>query len=150
MKKQTAVSSVFLIFVLKVVSPSATKAQSLDGLEWNKTSGLGYWNFRRGYDRGVERLRLATGLKFKLANGKELPPRASDRLFLRNRMLSFARPAKNGDITDEMTLFYKDYRNARVCWWDALEIAELTLKGAPPPENDLAAVRREDAKDGCQ
>jgi hypothetical protein len=149
-KKRTVVSSVFLVFVLQMFSPITAKAQSLDGAEWNKTSGLGYWTFRRGYDRGVARLHLATSLKFKSANGKELQARASDRLFLRNRVLSFARPVKNGEITDEMTLFYKDFRNTPVCWWDAAEIAELTLKGAAPSENDLVALRSEDAKDGCQ
>ncbi len=151
MKTRAVMLSFFLVFVFQIFAAMTAKAQdSFDGNEWNKTSGLGYWTFIRGCKKGVERLRLATSMKSKSANGKEIQPSASDKLFLSNLGLPFARDVKNGEISDVITVFYKDFHNAPVCWWDAYEIAQLTLKGAGPSEGDLMAFRSEDAKKGCQ
>lgn len=61
-----------------------------------------------------------------------------------------SRQRSNGEIIDEMSLFYKDFRNTPVCWDHAEQVAELTLLAGPPSEADLDALRREDAKKGCQ
>lgn len=59
------------------------------------------------------------------------------------------RKRSNLEIADEVTLFYKDYRNISVCWGDAREIAGLTIEGDAPSEAEIDALRSEDAKEGC-
>jgi hypothetical protein len=54
----------------------------------------------------------------------------------------------NQEIIDEMNLFYKDFRNAPVCWVDAESIAELALTVGAPSKQELGAIRSEDAKNG--
>ena len=106
-----------------------------------------------GYDNGfTSGLRLATEVKSE--NNKEIPApqSATERLHLRNfQRYGAAHPRilSNQAIMDEMTTFYKDFRNTPVCWVDAEPIAELTLTVGAPTDAELDAIRAEDAKSGC-
>jgi hypothetical protein len=62
---------------------------------------------------------------------------------------------KNADLTlgqviDATTAFYNDYRNAPVCWKDALQFSVRALNGDPATETDLASARKRGAESGCK
>jgi hypothetical protein len=105
-----------------------------------------------GYDDGfTDAFELAASIKSE-NDTLPSPLTVAARLKLRNlRRLSVAKPQMltNNAITDEMTLFYKDYRNTPVCWSDAEVVAELALTVGAPSEVELDTLRAEDAKSGC-
>jgi hypothetical protein len=160
MKNGTVVLSVCLVFVLQMFSAMTAKAQSasgFDGPKWDKASSDVRLYFVLGYANGFEHgVNFAQSFK-SIVDGKEVskvpaPQDAREKLFLRY-MPKTTEPASLpptfDEAIDEMSLFYKDFRNAPVCWGDAFDIAELTLKGRAPSEDDLIPLRTEDAKEGC-
>jgi len=61
----------------------------------------------------------------------------------------------NPDVTIErvmgtMSSFYGDYRNAPVCWNQALQFAVWSLNGDSPTEQELRAARKRSAENGCK
>jgi hypothetical protein len=48
-----------------------------------------------------------------------------------------------------MDAFYNDYRNAPVCWDDALVFSVESLNDDAPTEQELDATRAANAKTGC-
>lgn len=55
-----------------------------------------------------------------------------------------------GQIEDAMSTFYNDYRNAPVCWRDALQFAVWSLNANPATEGDLDLARKRGAESHCQ
>lgn len=51
---------------------------------------------------------------------------------------------------DTMSVFYSDYRNAPVCWGNALRFSSASLAGRAPTEQELDAARKADAQSGCR
>ena len=146
-----------LVLFLATVLARGTKAQSdvyaLDGALWSKATSLMRVLWLVGYDDGfTSGLRLATSVKSESDKEIPAPQTATERLHLRNFQrygVMHPRILSNQAIMDEMTLFYKDFRNTPVCWVDAEPIAELALTVGAPSEDELAAIRAEDAKAGC-
>lgn len=61
----------------------------------------------------------------------------------------------NGDITfgrivDATNSFYSDYRNAPVCWNDALQFSVWSLNGDAATEQEVEAARKRGAGTGCK
>ncbi|HZP33462.1 MAG TPA: hypothetical protein VFB23_08885 [Candidatus Acidoferrales bacterium] len=74
---------------------------------------------------------------------------------LENRMSDVLGFGKNGEVTigttmDAMTTFYTDYRNAPVCWRDALRLSAWSLNADTPTDGDLALARKRGADKGCR
>jgi hypothetical protein len=157
MKTDKVLSRVFsvalLVLFLWAMLARGTTTQSdvyaLDGAMWNKATSLirVMWlgGYRDGFFSGVI---LATA--YKSDNGKE-GITVAEKLRLRNlqRYGNHPRILSNQAIMDEMTLFYKDFRNTPVCWLNAEPIAELALTIGAPTDAELDAIRAEDAKNGC-
>jgi hypothetical protein len=55
-----------------------------------------------------------------------------------------------GKITDEMSSFYGDYRNAPVCWNQALQFSVWALNGDTPTEEEMREARKHGAQGGCK
>lgn len=55
-----------------------------------------------------------------------------------------------GQIGQAMDAFYSDYRNAPVCWGDALKFSIMSLDGDAPSDQDLDIARKSDAQSGCK
>jgi hypothetical protein len=55
-----------------------------------------------------------------------------------------------GKIMDAMSSFYSDYRNAPVCWNQALQFAVWSLNGDSPSEQELSEARKRGAESGCK
>jgi hypothetical protein len=55
-----------------------------------------------------------------------------------------------GGIETAMDAFYDDYRNAPVCWKDALQFSIWSLNGDASTEKELDAARKHGADDGCK
>jgi hypothetical protein len=96
---------------------------------------------------------MAASLK-SLDNKDGASPRTARDLIILRNLLRYDRTnpriLSNQVILDEMTLFYKDFRNSPVCWATAEPIAELALTIGAPSETELIAIRSEDARDGCE
>jgi hypothetical protein len=158
MKKRTAALSVFLVFAFQMLSVVTADPQSTqdNGSSCNILSADARLWFVVGYENGLKD-GFEEGIQFTASksevDGKQAPPpqTAMYNLSLHNapRTAGSRHPSK-GEIIDEMTLFYKDFRNTPVCWGEAEQIAQLTLMGATPSDVDLDAIRSEDAKNGCQ
>jgi hypothetical protein len=157
MKKRTVLFSVILVLVLpmffameaKDQSAAAQSGPSLDGSKWNSANDIAYVFFSVGFQRGFEQgqgiMVRATATKSKL----DALLSARDKLYMRDTTKGQAGRMTPQQVFNETTLFYKDFRNTPVCWDDAMQIAMLTLTGAAPSDSELAAVRSEDAKEGC-
>jgi hypothetical protein len=52
-------------------------------------------------------------------------------------------------IENAMSSFYTDYRNAPVCWNEAVQFSVLSLNGEAATEQELAAARKSGAEAGC-
>lgn len=146
--------SLLAVAILTVSSAVAqSECYSLDGSWWVKASAAERTFWLVGYDDGfTDAFRLAASMKSENDN-LPTPWSVSGRLKLRNlRRYNAANPQMltNNAISDEMTLFYKDFRNTPVCWSDAEVVAELALTVGAPSEGDLDALRAEDAKAGCK
>jgi hypothetical protein len=89
---------------------------------------------------------------------KGVPPDASTKALVSpqiNRVADIAGLGKNrsitvGTIESAMTTFYSDYRNAPVCWKDALKFAVWSLNGDTPAGEELDAARKRGAESGCK
>jgi hypothetical protein len=144
-----------LLAVLLIASSAFAQTEyvSLDGSWWVKASEVERVLWLQGYDDGfTDALKLAASLKSESDKQFPAPKSVSERLHLRNlRRYAEANPQipSKRAINDEMTLFYKDFRNTPVCWSDAEPVAELALTVGAPSEADLDALRAEDAKSGC-
>jgi hypothetical protein len=144
------------ITALAILMASSAFAQteyvSFDGSWWVKVSAEYHTMWLVGYDDGLtDALRLAASLKSE-NDSLPTPLSVAERLKLRNlRRYHDVNPQilANQAIQDEMTLFYKDFRNTPVCWTDAEVVAELALTVGAPSEADLDALRAQDAKFGC-
>jgi hypothetical protein len=161
MKKRTAIFSAILACVLPMLFAMEAKEQSVaaqfappeDGSLWTMTDDISRVFFADGFERGfkdgittgqvVVTEHLPTVSKSKV----EAALSAREKLYLADT--TKGRPFTNGELFNETTLFYKDFRNTPVCWDDAMQIAKLTLEGAAPSDSELAAIRSEDAKKGC-
>jgi hypothetical protein len=55
-----------------------------------------------------------------------------------------------GKIMDAMSSFYGDYRNAPVCWNQALQLAVWSLNGETPTDQELREARKRGAEIGCK
>jgi hypothetical protein len=53
-------------------------------------------------------------------------------------------------IETTMTSFYADYRNAPVCWADALQFSVWSLTGNAATDRELDSARKIGAETGCK
>ena len=146
----------FLLAITILIATSATaqtEYYSYDGSLLVKASAMDRTFWLAGYDDGfTSALKLAASVKSETDEARPAPKNASERIHLRNLLrytVTNPRILSNQSILDEMTLFYKDFRNTPVFWADAEPVAELALTVGAPPEADLEALRAEDAKSGC-
>jgi len=61
---------------------------------------------------------------------------------------------KNKDITvqkieDAVNSFYGDYRNAPVCWGQAVQFSIWSLNGNAPTDQEVETARKHGADSGC-
>jgi len=146
-----------VVTALAILMASSAFAQteyvSLDGSWWVKASAAERTLWLVGYDDGfTNALKLAASVKSETNKERPAPQSASERIHLHNLLrYTAANPqiVSNQLLLDEITLFYKDFRNTPVCWSDAEPVAELALTVGAPSEIDLDALRAEDAKSGC-
>jgi hypothetical protein len=54
-----------------------------------------------------------------------------------------------GKIDNAVSSFYSDYRNAPVCWNQALQFSIWSLNGNAPTDQELDAARKSGAESGC-
>jgi hypothetical protein len=108
--------------------------------------------FLRGLADGSIRTRLAT----KAGNAATISPTQSKNgaaLLAEDAPLLSAFVSKsfglsNGEMVSEMDAFYRDFRNAPVCWDNALMFSIGSLEGRPPTEEQLSSARVAGAKSG--
>jgi hypothetical protein len=144
-------------FLAAILMASSAFAQtgyvSLDGLLWAKSEVADRTFWLVGYDDGfTNALKLAASMKSETDKERPAPKTSSERIHLRNIQryaVEIPQILSNRAILDEMTLFYKDFRNTPACWADAEPVAELALTVGAPSEADLDSLRSEDAKSGC-
>jgi hypothetical protein len=55
-----------------------------------------------------------------------------------------------GRVQDAMTTFYNDYRNAPLCWGDALQFCVWSLNGNPATEGVIDLARKRGGESGCK
>lgn len=130
-------------------------SRRLDGSFWkilNSSTTLGrgmkamyVMGFINGYTRGMEDAALAVVGQAKVTTAERNQAKA-DLVGLRPLL---GRPYSPVQVTSEMDSFYGDYRNAPVCWDDALVFSLGALSGHPPSEQELSAARVEGAKGKC-
>jgi hypothetical protein len=153
MKLKFVALLISLFFLFIGMWANAQPGASLNGASWNKASFDARVFWLAGHDNGfTSALRVAASLK-SLDSKNGLPPENAKDLITLRKIAIYAgakpRILSNQEIIDEMNLFYKDFRNAPVCWVDAEPIAELALTVGAPSEQELGAIRSEDAKEGC-
>jgi hypothetical protein len=56
----------------------------------------------------------------------------------------------NGQIADAVSSLYMDFRNMPICWDSAIVLANESLLGFPPTDEELALTRAWDARFGCE
>jgi hypothetical protein len=106
-----------------------------------------------GYNDGDSAMEKIAGILMK---GN--PPDSATKKLVTPQVLRMAQVAgfgKNHNITvggieTAMDAFYGDYRNAPVCWKDALQFSIWSLSGAAPAEQELDSVRKRGAESGCK
>jgi len=138
-----------------------------NGLYWKKLGSSDFAQagkamyidgFFAGYQHGIADAETAA-LTGKTGRAKQAPiPEASKR-FVQNDapllawMSSQLRHGRfdfsNGQIESEMDSFYGDYRNAPVCWDEALVFSLGALEGNPPSRQQLSFVRKLGAGTPC-
>ena len=86
------------------------------------------------------------------------PPDAATKKLVTPQVLRMAQVAGLGEnhnitvggIETAMDAFYGNYRNAPVCWKDALQFSIWSLSGAAPAEQELDSARKRGAESGCK
>ena len=163
MKKRTAIFSVISLCVLPMFLATATKDQSaaaqtaprpqLNGYAWDNSGDIQRVVFMAGFHAGFEQGLLTGEVVVAAAAGHANKSKVDAALSARNKLYmadtTKGQKRTEGEVLNETTLFYQDFRNAPVCWQDAAQIATLTLEGTAPSDGDLEAIRSEDAKKGC-
>jgi hypothetical protein len=54
-----------------------------------------------------------------------------------------------GKIEETISTFYDDYRNAPVCWNEAVQFSIWSLSGNPPSDDEVSSARKSGAESGC-
>jgi len=152
LKRSRIVLVVAFAILLVFMQSIAAGDVALNGSAWNQISIQARIFWLVGYDSGfVNGVRMAASLKSSGNSNAVAPATVREAILLRNLVRYTNSPhfLSNQEVMDEMTLFYKDFRNTPVCWANAEPIAELALTMGAPSEQELVAIRSEDAKDGC-
>jgi len=133
--------------------------KSLDGLGWNdlgKVDELARTMYVKGYvngyadgDSAMEKITvvLTDGQSPDASKKKLIAPQT-------RRVAQMLGLGKNGDVTvarieGAMSSFYGDYRNAPVCWNQALQFSVWSLNGEASTEQELDSARKLGAVSGC-
>jgi hypothetical protein len=134
---------------------------TLDASEWNqlgKLDSLAQTAYVRGYTQGYgdgeSAMEQITAGIFK---GKvdDSVMKNTTRTPQMNHTFQMIGLGSNREITvtkivDAMNLFYGDYRNAPICWRNALQFSVWSLNGDAPTDQDLDAARTRGANGGCK
>lgn len=132
MKKRTAIFSVILICVLPMLFAMKAEDQSdaaqsaprpqLDGSTWNDMSESEHVLFMAGFHAGFGQGLLTGEVLVAAAAGNGNKSKLDTALSARDKLYmtdTTKLKRTEGEVLNETTLFYKDFRNAPVCWEDA-------------------------------
>ena len=155
MKKTVIVGGSLLLFCAGWVFGQNAAGPKYDGSAWNNLRNmdvLAQTLYTSGYVDGYRRGSIAdwvihgSGKPAPLDNSKitRLKIESDDLNGLgKNRRVTVA------EVQEAMDAFYNDYRNAPVCWDDALVVSVESLNDDAPTEQELDATRKANAKTGC-
>jgi hypothetical protein len=134
--------------------------QVLDASRWNEIGRqddyarmmyvLGY---TQGYEDGDSAMEKVA---FVLTKGN--PPDSATKALLTPQVTRIAEVEGRGKnhgitvakVTDAVSTFYTDYRNAPVCWNAAVQFSIWSLNGDAPTEQELDAARKRGGDGGCK
>jgi hypothetical protein len=134
--------------------------RNLDASNWSDlgtTDNLARLTYVKGYIRGyADGDNAMAAIAFVVT--KNAPVDSSTKKLIAPQVLRLSEVAgmgKNheitiGKITDTMTSFYSDYRNAPVCWNQALQFSIWSLSGDTPTDQEIGEARKNGAEGGCQ
>lgn len=160
MKKSVTVLAGLLLFASGWAF-GKSREFSADGANWKTLGLLGKTSyilgFRSGFARGeidilsMQAVKGSEGVSPLSAESKKEVERISARATREDWSLLKLAGVRmtNGKVLATMNTFYADYRNAPVCWADALMFSAASLEGHPPTEQELESVRESDATNKC-
>jgi hypothetical protein len=121
---------------------------SYNGQYWHEVSDSAKLFYVRGFSTGYQD---AVATKEALA-GKSLNDAQRALLMRTDRYMSAKEAGHHniGEITNAVTTFYGDYRNASVCWEPAVTFSVMSVYGNPPSNEELARARQGSAGGGCE
>jgi hypothetical protein len=131
----------------------------LDASNWSdlgKTDELARIMYLKGYTEGYRDGSSTMGM-IAAARTKKIPPDSSTNQFLALASLRLEEVAGLGKtqgitirtIETTMSSFYIDYRNAPVCWSQALQFSIWSMSGDAATDQELDAARKSGAETGC-
>jgi hypothetical protein len=130
----------------------ASGQKNLDASNWNdlgKTDNLARLTYVHGYVRGY-----SDGVSAATKNTSTTDS-ATKKLTALLRVSEVVGLGKNheltaGKIADTVTTFYDDYRNAPVCWNQAIQFSIWSMSGDAATVQETDAARKSGAENGCQ
>lgn len=133
--------------------------RTLDASNWGelgRTDGLGRLMYVKGYIQGYADGDSAME-KITVVLTKNIPLDSSTKQLVSPQMRRLSDVVgfgKNQDVTvgkidNAVSSFYSDYRNAPVCWNQALQFSIWSLNGNAPTDQELDAARKSGAESGC-
>ena len=134
--------------------------KNLDASNWSElgtTDNLARLTYVKGYIRGYADGDSAME-KIAFAATKDVPLDPEAKRLIAPQVLRLSEVAglgKNHEITvgkiaDTMTSFYSDFRNAPVCWNQALQFSIWSLSGDAPTAQEVDQARKSGAEGGCK
>jgi hypothetical protein len=134
--------------------------RTLDASNWNelgKTDGLARVMYVKGYVQGYADGDSAME-KIAVVLTKNAPLDSSTKKLIEPQALRVADVAgfgKNENITigkvdNAVSSFYGDYRNAPVCWNQAVQFSIWSLSGDAVTDPEIDAARKSAAESGCK
>jgi hypothetical protein len=138
----------------------ASGQKSLDASNWTalgKTDDFARLLYVKGYTQGYADGDSAME-KIAIVLTKNAPVDSSTKQLISpqtRRVADVVGFGKNQDVTmgkieDAVSSFYSDYRNAPVCWNQALQFSIWALNGNAPTDQELDAARKSGAESGCK
>ena len=131
----------------------------LDSSGWSdlgKTDSLARLMYIKGYTEGYTDGNTMM-VMIAAAQAKNTPSQPSTTQFLALAVLRADDVAGSGTahgitmqkIETTMSSFYSDYRNAPVCWNQALQFSIWSMNGNAATDQELEAARKSNAESGC-
>lgn len=155
MKKTLIVGGSLLLFCAGWVFGQYAGGPKFDGSAWNNLRNmdvLAQTMYTSAYVAGYRR---SSDVDLVIHGpGKPSPLESSRIARLKIESHDLNGLGKNRHVTvaqvqEAMDAFYIDYRNAPVCWDDALVFSVESLNDDPPTEQELDATRKANTETGC-